>query len=56
MAAVHEKRIRAANAEMIAVHKILDFFGTGTAEAELEEATEVRSDWGSELPVPPHRG
>lgn len=52
-AAVHEKRIRDANAEMVAVNHVLDFFGGNTADVDLDEPTEDRGDWGVQFPVPP---
>jgi hypothetical protein len=52
-AAVHQKRIREANAEMASVHQVVDFFDKATPEVEFDEPTEDRSDWGVQLPVPP---
>jgi hypothetical protein len=51
--AVHEKRIREANAEMVAVGQVLDFFSGNTSDVEFDEPTEELSDWGVELPIPP---
>lgn len=50
--AFHDKRIRDANAEMVAVHQVLEFFGGSTADVDFDEPTEDRSDWGMQLPVP----
>jgi hypothetical protein len=52
-AAVHEKRIREANVEMVAVNHVLDFFGGNPADVDLDEPTEDRGAWGVELPIPP---
>ena len=51
-AAVHQKRIREANAEMASVHQVVDFFDKATPEVEFDEPTEDRSDWGVQLPIP----
>lgn len=59
-AAIHEKRIREANNEMVTVNHVLAFFGSGIADVEeLDEPTEDRGDWGVQVPIPaparPHR-
>jgi hypothetical protein len=51
--AIHQKRIHEASVEATAVHQILEFFGAGGPDVELDETTEDRSDWGVQVPVPP---
>ncbi len=51
-AAVHQKRLQEANAEVASVHQVVDFFDKATPEVEFDEPTEDRNDWGVQLPVP----
>lgn len=61
--AIQERRIRLANAEMIAVQQVLGFFGVPGSDSPTDvdldevEPTRDRSDmnWGVQLPVPPPR-